>query len=233
LRQTDPVFKTFPGSTRAGKTAMLRVLSIGKLMSGMHGALSIVELISARLWRDIHDLVESLDGALSAPGPEFGPGAQDTARTLLIRLKLRQAAWRPADGPVPLTDVKALARGLPERVGIDASPLDPDSVFAPETGRNVLNLLLLAAESLPSGGIIMLAGSVDDLFVRLAGPAAAWPAGLALCLSDASAAQSALTEPPGMQSALTALLAQEAGLRLSMVIPPVSRTEPPMLRLGG
>ena len=91
MRQTDPVFKAFPGSTRAGKTAMLRVLSIGKLMSGMHGALSVIELIAVRLWQDIHDLVESLDAALSAPEPAFGPEARDAVRTLLLRLKLRQA----------------------------------------------------------------------------------------------------------------------------------------------
>ena len=42
----------------------------------------------------------------------------------------------------------------------------------------VLNLLLLAAESLPGGGIVALSGSPGKhVLVTIAGPRAAWPAG--------------------------------------------------------
>jgi hypothetical protein len=116
---------------------------------------------------------------------------------------------------------------------VDASALDQGTVFPAPTGRIVLNLLLLAADSLPSGGTVILAGEPGDLFVRIAGPAAAWPAGMAICLSDETAARSALIELRSLQLALTALLAHAAGIRLSVLLSPAARNEPPILLLGG
>nr|WP_294544679.1 histidine phosphotransferase family protein [uncultured Rhodopila sp.] len=189
-------------------------------MSGRQDALYGIELAAARLWTDIRPFV----GATGAAGEDG---------VLAARLRLRHAAWTPAAGPLPLRDLEALARGLPDRVGIDTAPLDSRAVFAPAAGRIALNLLLLAADSLPAGGIVLLAGAADDLFVRIAGPAAAWPPGLALCLADAEAARAALTEPAVMQMAVTALLAHAAGCRLSVLMSPRPGAEPPMLRLGG
>ena len=79
----------------------------------------------------------------------------------------------------------------------------------------------------------MLAGEPDDLFVQIAGPAAAWPAGMAICISDETEARSALTDGRSLQMALTALLAHSAGIRLSAVLAATARNEPPILRLGG
>jgi hypothetical protein len=189
-------------------------------MSGTRDALYGIELAAARLWHDIRPLADA-------------PGVGSEAGALVARLKLRHAAWTPATGPLPLQALEALARGLPDRVGIDTEPLDPHAVFAPAAGRIALNLLLLAADSLPAGGIVLLAGSADDLFIRIAGPGAAWPPGLALCLADVEAARSALTEPAVMQMAVTALLAHAAGCRLSVLMSPRPGAEPPMLRLGG
>ena len=184
-------------------------------MSGTQDALYGIELAAARLWHDINKLGTSEAGVLVA------------------RLKLRHAAWTPAAGPLPLRQLEDLARGLPERVGIETEALDPHAVFAPAAGRIALNLLLLAAESLPEGGIVLLAGSADDLFIRIAGPTAGWPPGLALCLADVEAARAALTEPAVVQMGVTALLAHAAGCRLSVLMSPRPGAEPPMLRLGG
>jgi hypothetical protein len=186
-------------------------------MVGIRDALYGIELATARLWRDIRPLVEAAGegGALAA------------------RLRLRHAAWTPAAGPLPLRELAVLARGLPDQVSIDIEALDAHAVFAPAAGRIALNVLLLAADSLPAGGIVRLAGAADDLFIRIAGPNAAWPPGLALCLADAEAAGSALTEPAVMQMAVTALLAHAAGCRLSVLMAPRPGAEPPMLRLGG
>lgn len=141
------------------------------------------------------------------------------------------AAWRPASAPLGLPVLLDLARGLPHQVGVDAGGLAPDTVFPPATGRVVLNLLLLAAEAQPRGGTIRLAGSAADLFLRLDGPGAAWPAGLAVWARDRNAARAALVSEAGFQGGLTALLAAEAGLGLSFVMPPTRQTAAPLLRL--
>ncbi len=134
---------------------------------------------------------------------------------------------------MPLARLRVLSRGLPERVAVDDSALDPNTVFPPTRGRIVLNLVLLAADSLPTGGTVLLAGSAGDLFVRIDGPTADWPPGLAVCIADETAARAALTEGLSLQMALTALLAHAASIRLSVLHPPVAQNEPPILRLGG
>jgi len=97
----------------------------------------------------------------------------------------------------------------------------------------VLNILLLAADSLPEGGQVVLAGAADDLFFRIAGPVAAWPTGMALCLASEAEAHAALIDERNLQMALTALFAYAAGLRLSALLAPTSQNEPAILRLGG
>ena len=74
----------------------------------------------------------------------------------------------------------------------------------------MLNLLLLAAESLPGGGIVALSGSpAHSILVTISGPRAAWPAGLAIWLNDEAAAwQAMLADPRRLQAPLTALLAR-------------------------
>jgi histidine phosphotransferase ChpT len=208
-------------------------------MSGTNSALRLIELTSARLCHDISGLVGSLGNAVAASAdgsartPAFRKAALDTAHALTTWLELRRAAWGPDAEPVSLTRIQSLAHGMPERVTVDASALGQGTVFPAATGRIVLNLLLLAADSLPSGGTIILAGAAGDLFVRIAGPAAAWPAGMAVCLSDETAARSALTELRSLQMALTALLAHAAGVRLSVLLSSATQNEPPILRLGG
>jgi hypothetical protein len=126
-----------------------------------------------------------------------------------------------------------LAAGLPNGIGVDPSGLEAGSVFPPRAGRIVLNLLLLAAEALPSGGVVLLAGSVADMFMRIDGAGAAWPPGTAACLANPDEARTALATGPSLQLPLTALLARASGVRLSVLIPPVGQNQPAMLRLGG
>jgi hypothetical protein len=95
----------------------------------------------------------------------------------------------------------------------------------------VLNLLLLAGDSLPGGGTIRLTGAAADLFIHIDGPRAAWPAGLAACLADATTALAALDEVRTVQMPLTALLAHGLGLSLSPLMSPAAQPAYP-LRLG-
>lgn len=197
-------------------------------MSSTHGALRIIELTSARLCDEFGSAIALLEGGASAE-----PRDRVAFEAGLAGIRLRQAAWQAADHPVPLAHVAALAKGLPGHVGVDMSSLPPVTVFPAATGRIIVNLLLLAADSLPTGGLVTLAGTADDLLIRISGPAAAWPAGLALCVVDETATRAALTEASSLQMAITALLAHVLGVRLSLLVPPAMLNQPAILRLGG
>ena len=207
-------------------------------MFDTHGALRLIELTSARLCHEVSGTAGPLDDSCLTPAsgaalePDVESPAPAVLRTLKTRLELRRAAWGPESGSVPLARIRFLARGLPENVAADVAALALDTVFSASAGRIVLNLLLLAAESLASGGTVVLAGATDDLFVRITGPDAAWPTGLAVCLTGEAEARAALNDPRGLQMALTALLAHVAGMRLSVLLSPTAGNDPAILRLG-
>jgi hypothetical protein len=194
-------------------------------MAGTLGALRLIERTAVSLCRALDGTASALDRAFPAGG---GP-----AEALINQLQLWRSAWGPAENPVPLDRIIALAKGLPNGVAVDVSALPGDMVCAAPVGRIVLNILLLAADSLPVGGQIVLAGTVDDLFVRIDGPKAAWPAGMALCLAQAAEAEAALTDGRNLQMAVTASLAHATNIRLSALIPPAGHFEPAILHLGG
>jgi hypothetical protein len=200
-------------------------------MSGTLGALRLIERTAAHLCDALNGAVVGLDHALPAQAKD-DTAAAGAAKALTCRVKLLQAAWGPPDRPVSLDRIATLALGLPGNVAVDLSALPPAAVFSPSSGRIVLNLLLLAADSLPQGGGIILAGSPEDLFIRIIGSGAAWPSGTILCLASEAEAQCALTDGRDLQMALTISLAHAANIRLSALLPPDMRTEPAILRLG-
>jgi hypothetical protein len=200
-------------------------------MSCTQSAVHLIERTAACLCDAFSASVIALAGALrNQQEPTQAIGA--TVDALWRQLQLRQAAWGVASNPLDLLQLMALARGLPGHVAVDASALPPATLFSPAAGRVVLNILLLAADSLSQGGQITLAGAADDLFVRIDGPAAAWPIGMILCLANEAEARSALTDERSLQMALTALFASAAGIRLSALLPPTTHPEPAILRLG-
>jgi hypothetical protein len=203
-------------------------------MSGTDSTLRLIELTAATLCRDIISLVGSSGNAVSASvnGPERIPEPEKLGM-LARRLALRAAAWGPQGEPLTLARMRSLARGLPEHVEVDDASLAQGTVFPAAEGRIVLNLLLLAADGLPHGGTVMLAGSADDMFIRIAGPNATWPPGMAVCLANEAEARFALHAWRDPQMALTALLAHEAGIRLSVLLSPTAQADPAILRLGG
>ena len=112
--------------------------------------------------------------------------------------------------------------------------MQPEAEFSPAAGRLILNVLLLAAESLPGGGIVALSGSpASSVLVTIAGPEGAWPRGFSACLMDKSAAWAAATGVRSLQAPLTALIArQHPGVTMSMLMPAGAGTEaalPPLL----
>jgi hypothetical protein len=149
------------------------------------------------------------------------------------RLKLRQAAWGPEGESMSLATVQTLAAGLPAGVAVDLSAVDDDAVFPAHSGRILANLLLLAADSLPGGGTIVLAGRAEDLFVQISGPGASWPLELPLCFANRTDAQTALGNAATWQMALTALFANAASIRLSVLLSSTTQAQPAILRLDG
>ncbi len=109
-----------------------------------------------------------------------------------------------------------LAMGLPPRVRADMDHLS-ETVFTGVLARILLNLLLLAADALPSGGVVALSGDpVAGIVVSAVGNAVAWSTALAAGLLDPASLPTA--EPRTVQMALTTRLAQAAGLRLSFLV---------------
>jgi histidine phosphotransferase ChpT len=211
-------------------------------MSGTSQALRLAELISARLCHDLSGPLGALIGVLEIardeqPASETLAIAEDTAVELAQRLKLLRAAWGQDGDEMDVARLHGFADSLfaSRRVGLDLTGLAPDALFPPQAARVVLNLLLLAAESLPGGGLVALSGSpAESILVTISGPRAAWPAGLGVWLTDEAAAMEAmLANARGLQAPLTALLARAHGFGLSMLMPagPISEADysPPLL----
>jgi histidine phosphotransferase ChpT len=211
-------------------------------MTGMSDSLRLAELLCARLCHDLSGPLGALIGILEIAREEQPEGetlalAEDTANELVQRLKLLRAAWGRDGDDMDVERLRGFAECLAtsRRVLLDLAGLEPGALFPPPAARVVLNLLLLAVESLPGGGIVALSGSpAHSILMTISGPRAAWPAGLAIWLNDEAAATEAmLADPRRLQGPLAALLARGFGLRLSMLMPagPMGDAEvlPPLL----
>jgi hypothetical protein len=184
-------------------------------MLGVEAIIRIVELAAARLC-----------GASDTSSSPMNQGLMASPQCAL-----RRAAWLPRADTLSLAALEGLAVGLPDGIQLETANLAQPAVFASGTARVLMNLLLVAADSLPAGGTVALAGSDKDVFVRISGPNAAWPAGFTALIHDEAAAMAVLATEPGLQPGLTVLLAGQQGLRLSLVIPPTRQDTPPVLRL--
>jgi histidine phosphotransferase ChpT len=200
----------------------------------------LVEVICARLCHDLGGLIGTVGNALDMVTEDAGRDnevlafAASAANALTQRLRLMRTAWGPESDAISLTALLALVTQAlaARRVKIDASALQYDCVFPPPVGRVVLNLIILACDCLPRGGTIVLLGEPADLLVRIVGPGAAWPAGFSECMYDETTALATLTSALSVQMPLTALFAQNGGLRLSPVLGPTSGIETLRLSLG-
>lgn len=175
-----------------------------------------------------HDLAGPLVGVMAAldmamPAPPGGAGddepllvASESARHLSARLGLLRAAWGDIPGPMDAPSIAALADGLPNRarLELDIGGLGAEPVTG-AVGQILVNMLLLAAASLPKGGVIAMARDGDELAVRIAGTMAAWPAGLnAMLLSP----EDAEPTPRSALPILLGLLARQAGMRVCLPV---------------
>jgi len=207
-----------------------------RVRSGRAEGLRLTELLATRL---AHDLSGPISGLCAALGEARADGealalAEEAAATLRRRLALYRAAWG-APSALAGGSLREMAAGLPSahRLRLDlAGPIEA-AALAPEAARLLLNLLMLAAESLPRGGAITLEGDpAQDVVLGIDGPRAGWPEGFAALLGDAEAAWAALPAAPRgprMQAALTALLAHRAGARLRLLLGAAPEAAAPLL----
>lgn len=196
-------------------------------MPGVADPLRLAELLSARMSHDLSGTIGVLAATLELVTEEaqsisepLGFAAK-TADELVTHIRLLRAAWGATGDPLDLPALRMLASGLPgaSRLRVDLTALPDGTVFPPPMARALLNLLLLARESLPAGGEIVLAGRADDIVISIAGPRAAWPSGLARCLANDSDAWAAVRDPRTLQMPLTVLLCRSLGLRLAVLAP--------------
>jgi histidine phosphotransferase ChpT len=204
----------------------------------MDDRLHLAELLSARLCHDLSGLLGSLLGTLelltadTAPRTEATTIAIDTATTLNRRLRLLRAAWAGSAEPLDLPRLTQLAQGLAaRRIALDPDGLPATAILSSNMARLVANLLVLAADAMPRGGVLRLDGSATDLIARLNGPQAAWPPGFAGMLAEPATAWAMLRDPRTLQAPLTVLLAHESGLRLTLLHTGGPATAAPPLRL--
>ena len=204
--------------------------------------LRLAELLAARLCHEMSGPAGTLAGAIDIARSQPDMAAEaleiaaDAAAALAARLRLLRAAWAGGAEATDPIGLRALCAGLPRHVRADLDGVSPHAQFAAPCVRVLLNLLLLAAEGLPKGGLVAVSEAAPDaVLVVLRGQDAAWPPGLAAWMADAAPAWRAAESagPRALQGPLTALLAHAAGLRLSFAFAGETEAAPPvLLRLG-
>ena len=198
--------------------------------------LRLAELLATRLVHDLSGPTSGLCAALAEPraDAEALEIAREAAATLRRRLALYRAAWG-APAPLDAGGLREMAAALPNahrlRI-VFAGPVEA-AALAPPAARLLLNLLLLAAESLPRGGTVTLEGDpAQDMVLAIDGARAGWPEGFAAMLTDAACAWAALPDAPRgprLQAALTALLAHQSGGRLRLLLAGDAEAAAPVL----
>lgn len=205
--------------------------------------LLLSEILATRLCHDLSGQANVLAGAIEeltdspTPDPEALGLASEASALLVNRLRLARVAWGAPGGPIDVAEFRRLADSIPRRnVALDLDGMDATACFAPTGSRLALNVLMLATECLPAGGIVEVHGQPQlDLVVRIVGPRAAWPTGLAGMIADPAAALEGLrlcdhvAAARLLQAPLTALIAHATGHRIRMLLGPVPEPAPPLL----
>jgi histidine phosphotransferase ChpT len=210
-------------------------------------AVRLAELLAIRLCHDISGPLGTLMGSveLATEDPESAAEAlslaSDVSTALVQRLRLLRTAWGGATGPLDMAAFRAMAAQLPgRRPEFELEVPDETACFSPAGARLALNVLMLAQESLPLGGIVAFSGDPQgDMLVTISGPRVAWPAGFAAYVATEARAWEALRAAPepsaarGLQALLTALIAHSSGLRLSFLMAGPTDAPPLLMSLGG
>ncbi len=203
--------------------------------------LLLAEQLATRLCHDLSGPLSGLIAALDEGGAETGalPLAAEAATALRQRLALLRAAWG-APAALPAEALRPLLAGLPRasRLRVALSGPVAGAMLTPLRARLLLNALMLAADSLPRGGEVFLEGDPREaLVLGIDGSGAAWPADLAVMLTDAQAAWDCLSagaRGARQQAAVLALMSEDAGARARILLGSAAEPAAPlMLDLSG
>ena len=199
----------------------------------------LAEALATRLCHDLSSPLSTLLGVADVVADDQA-SPPDTLREALAlmaeagqalahRVRMCRAAWGSAV-PLGVAEFIELAQSLTsKRLDIDLSHFEQTEDLPAEAARLTLNLLLLAAESLPRGGVIGLQGSSRHGFVvQIDGPNAAWPTGLLRLLAEPDLAWQQLDNPAALQGPLTVLLAASSGMRISVLLAAGGGKVPPL-----
>lgn len=201
----------------------------------------LADLVCARLCHDLSGPLGTVMGSAELAGGNATLAAEaltllgDAAGELGRRLALFRAAWTDGLGPLSAEQIAVLAAGLPagRKLRVDLSGLDPAIIFPAAVGRVLLNVLLLAQEALPRGGMVSLSGGgAGDVLAEIAGRDAAWPAALGEAMANPEAGWTAVTGPRAIVAPLTIQIARDAAVGLSFLLSSnPAATAPPPLRI--
>jgi histidine phosphotransferase ChpT len=193
----------------------------------MASPMQLAELVCARFSHDLSGLLGSLHGLLELAAETPGRPVEEvvlaarTARELTLRLRLLRAAWGGVLDPIGADALREQMPGIAgsHRLQLDLDGLAEGVVFPPPMARLILNIVLLAGEATPRGGVLTISGDPNTLVVaQIAGPDAAWPVGFARYLANEAQAWNSLGDPRELQAPLTALIARAMGIRLSLMM---------------
>ncbi len=194
--------------------------------TGANDALRLAELLAARLCHELAGSIGALAGTLELAIEDADDAgfalALEQAAAAAAQLRLLRAAWGLPGEPLDVAGLRELLIGRPRagRVHLDLDGLDSTTTYSPHAARLLLNVLLLATEGLPRGGTIVVGQPASDqLAVQLQGDRAAWPASFAAMLDDTATSAADMRE---VQATLTALMARDAGITLTL--PPAHAT---------
>lgn len=183
--------------------------------------LKLAEIISARLCHDLAGPVGTLAATLemvgdgSADAAEALEIASDAARALQSRLRFIRAAWAVDGAELDADAILGYCSALPQARKVSFHFDGLLGSFDPAMSRGLLNLAMLAVESLPRGGAVTLSGDQDQgVTATITGTHAAWPPGFAALAKDEAAAWQALRDSRSLQGPLTALILHQGGISL-------------------
>jgi histidine phosphotransferase ChpT len=182
----------------------------------------LARTLSARLCHDLGGAVGTLAGTLDLVGEgdaEMLGLAREAATVLRQRLRLYAAAWGGATADADGASLARLLESAPAapRVSFRLDHLAPGGTLPAALVPLALNAALLAAEALPRGGTVSVAGSAAaGLVVCPEGRDAAWPAGLLALLGGAPASAALQDGPRRVLAPLLLGLAEEAGWAVAL-----------------
>ena len=178
--------------------------------------LELAQALCARLCHDLGGPIGSLVTVMDL-GPAGGAEAVDIARESADILRRRIRLFRLLAGAAEDLSREGLETCVEDMLSHGKVRLAEGVAVPASAVPAVLAAILLAAEALPRGGAVLLAGDpAEELMVIPSGPGAAWPPALAALLAPGDAVPEPL--PRTVFAHVLCAAAEQAGLTLRLAL---------------